>query len=110
MAKQIVILGYTQDQQITNVDCVFWFPVSSGQLAQADGSVWAGASTAESTAIQNGSVLEERRVVSFPTGLDVTSMKATLQSAWNSRNTAIAGKGPSLFNGVFLDGTTGWSA
>ena len=110
MAKKVVILGYQQQGPTTIVDCLFWYPIASGQKTQTSGSFWTGASAPEHAAIQAGNVLEERVTVNFPTGLDVTSMKATIEGQWTNRNAILAGLGPSLFNGVFLDGTTGWSA
>jgi hypothetical protein len=91
------------------VQCAFWFPIASGQLPQTSGSAWAGASAAEHAAIQSGDVIERVETVSFPTGLAVANMKATLQSEWINKNAIIAGFGPNLYNGIYFDSATGWS-
>jgi hypothetical protein len=108
--KQVIVI-----QQSTNGDQVCyqvanWYPISSGAQAQTAGSRWTGASTAENTAIQNGSVLEEVNQRCFPVAQDVTTIKATLQRFWAVRNGQIGGIGPAQFQGVFFDSVSGWSA
>jgi hypothetical protein len=110
MAKQIIILGAAADNIMLNVSCAFWFPISSGAKAQISGSVWAGASGAENTAIQNGSVQEEQNTFSFPVGLAVANIKAFLLQYWTNRNARIAGVGQALYAGVYEDSVTSWSA
>jgi hypothetical protein len=110
MAKQIIIIGAAADNIMLNVSCVFWFPVTSGVKTQSSGSVWTGASTAENTAIQNGSVQEEPTSFSFPVGLAAANVKAFLLQYWTNRNARIAGVGQALYSGVFDDSVSGWSA
>jgi hypothetical protein len=110
MAKQIIILGVSTDNIMLNVSCVFWFPITSGAKAQASGSAWAGATTGENTAIQNGSVQEEQNTFSFPVGLAVANIKAFLVQYWTNRNARVNGVGQGLFASVFDDSVTGWSA
>ena len=92
------------------MSCVFWYPISSGGLAQASGSAWSGASAGENTAIQNGSVLEEQQTFQFPVGTTPANIEAQLLQLWTNRNTQLGGKGPAQFAGVFNDSATGWSA
>jgi hypothetical protein len=110
MAKKIGIIGATQSSLWTSVSAVFWFPIASGIKTQTAGSAWAGASAAENTAIQNGTVLEEQQSFNFPSGLATASMKDYLDNYWTRRNAQIAGVGPGLYAGVFEDSITGWSA
>jgi hypothetical protein len=100
--KQVIVI-----QQSTNGDQVCyqvanWYPISSGAQAQTAGSRWTGASTAENTAIQNGSVLEEVNQRCFPVAQDVTTIKATLQRFWAVRNGLIGGIGPAQFQEFLL--------
>lgn len=109
MAKEIIVLGTSTDPVVMTVDCVFWYPITSGQKATS-GSVWSGASTAENTAIQGGSVLEEVRSFQFPVGFATANIKAYLVQYWVNRNTQINGVGPGLYQNVYDDSVTGWSA
>src|SRR6185437_3509073 len=108
-AKQIIVLGESQNGTTVTIQAAFWYPITAGALAQTKGSVWTGASAAENTAIQNGSVLEEVQNFTFPVGATPTTIKDVLNKAWTQRNTALAGIGPNQFNGIFFDSVTGWS-
>jgi hypothetical protein len=110
MAKQIIILGAAAENIMLNVSCAFWFPITSGAKAQVSGSVWASASVAENTAIQNGSVQEEQATFSFPVGLATANIKAFLLQYWTNRNARINGVGQALYAGVFDDSVSSWSA
>lgn len=110
MSKEIIILGVSIVASSTTVNGLGWFAITTGAKPQASGSLWSGASAAENTAIQNGTVLEETFSFIFPTGLAVASIKAYLNAYWTARNAQIAGVGPNQFNGVFFDSVTGWSA
>lgn len=110
MAKQIIILGVSTTPVLQSINCVLWYPITSGKVAVSGVSTWSGASAAENTAIQNGSVLEEVNSFQFPVGYATASIKTFLQQYWANRNTAINGVGPGLYNGVFDDSATGWSA
>jgi hypothetical protein len=108
-AKRIIVI----QQKISGDQVCYatanWYIISSGQLAQTSGSAWTGASTAENTAIQNGSVLEEVANSCFPVGQDVTTIKALLVNKWTVRNSQLNGVGPGQYQGVFFDSATGWS-
>ena len=110
MAKEIIILGATQNSLWTNVNAVFWYAITSGAKTQTNGSLWSGAITAENTAIQAGTVLEEQNFFQFPTGLATANMKAFLLQYWTNRNAQVNGVGPGLYQNVFDDSITGWSA
>lgn len=112
MAKRVIILGVSLSNPFNTATAVFWYPVTQAntQRPQAGGSVWAGASTAENTAIQNGTVIEESQSFQIPTGLTLAQAEAILLQYWTTRNAQINGFGPNLFNGVFNDSVTGWSA
>jgi hypothetical protein len=108
--KQIIVLGLTQNGTQITVQAAFWYPISVGALAQTSGSKWTAASTAENTAIQNGSILEEVQSFSFPVGTTTATIKDVLNKAWTQRNTALGGVGPNQYNGIFFDSVSGWSA
>lgn len=110
MAKQIIVLGVAQNGTQMSVSAVFWYPIASAALTRTAGSVWAAASVAENQAIQNGTVLEESQNFPFPVGTATTTIKDVLNKAWTQRNTAIGGVGPNLYNGVFFDSVSQWSA
>lgn len=110
MSKQIIVLGVTTTPVIQNVAAAFWFPITSGKLPVSGTSAWPGASAAENTAIQSGSVVEELTSFQFPVGFPTAEMKIFLQNYWTNRNTAINGVGPGLYNSVFWDSVSGWSA
>lgn len=109
-AKQIIVLGQSQNGTTVTISAAFWYPITTGALAQTKGSVWTGASAAENTAIQNGTVLEEVQNFTFPVNTTATTIKDVLNKAWTQRNTALGGVGPNQFNGIFFDSVTGWSA
>jgi hypothetical protein len=110
MAKQIIILGTNQNSLWTNISCVLWYPITSGAKTQTTGSVWSGAAAAENSAIQAGTVLEEQNTFQFPTNLPTANMKAFLQQYYANRNAQINGVGPGLYQNVYDDNATGWSA
>jgi hypothetical protein len=110
MAKQIILIngGKTRDQLTYQV--AFWYPISSQAQTKTNGSIWTGATTAENTAIQNGSVLEEVEPFNFPGSTTLGTIKDTLSSRWVTRNSQIAGVGPNQYVGIFFDSSTFWSA
>jgi hypothetical protein len=110
MAKQIIVLGVSQNDTSQNISCVFWYAINSGLRTQTAGSLWIGASAAENQAIQSGAVLEESQSFSFPVGTLAATIKDVLNKAWTQRNSALGGIGPNTFNGIFFDSVTGWSA
>lgn len=111
MAKRVIVLGANISNTVSiNVTAVFWYPISTGASAQASGSAWPGASQAENTAIQNGSVLEEQISLQFPNGTPKANIEAQLLQYWTNRNGQINGQGPAMFAGVFNDSVSGWSA
>jgi hypothetical protein len=110
MSKQIIILGVSTTPVINAVSAVFWYPITSGKQTVTGVSAWSGASAAENSAIQSGSVLEEQRNFDFPVGLPAATIKSFLLQYWTNRNTQLNGVGPALFSGVYDDSVTGWSA
>jgi hypothetical protein len=110
MSKQIIVLGVTMTPVIQNVQAVFWFPITTGKLAVSGVSAWSGASAAENTAIQSGNVIEEVSSFQLPVNFPVVQTKAYLNTYWTNRNAAINGVGPGLYNSVFYDSVSGWSA
>jgi hypothetical protein len=112
VAKEIIIAGVDEQSSpgTLTVSGWFWFPITSGIKTQTNGSAWSGASAAENTAIQNGTVQEVAFARSYPAGLPTANIKADLQQAWGNKNAQIGGVGPAQFANVFFDSSTGWSA
>lgn len=107
--KQMIVIKQATNGADVCYTIANWYVITTGQQAQTAGSVWTGASAAENTSIQNGSILEEINTQCFPVGQDVTSIKSVLQKFWSVRNGQIGGIGPAQFQGVFFDSVTGWS-
>jgi hypothetical protein len=92
-------------------DCLFWYPITSGMAPTTTGSAWAGASAAENTAIQNGTVLEERTTIQLPYNNDANANEISLLQYWTNRNAQIAGRGPHQAQGTYYDPAGGgWVA
>jgi hypothetical protein len=108
-AKRVVVVKQATNGAQVCYTLANWFAITTGQQAQTAGSIWTGASAAENTAIQNGSVLEEISTQCFAVGQDVTTIKAALVQSWTVRQSQINGIGPAQFQGVFFDSSTGWS-
>ena len=108
-AKQVIVLQQSTNGAQTCYKVANWYAITTGMQAQTSGSAWSGASAAENTAIQNGSVLEEVQTTCFPVGQDVTSIKSVLLKNWAVRNSQINGIGPAQYQGVYYDSATGWS-
>src|SRR5690349_9887957 len=108
MAKQIIVLDQNSDGTNQTIRFAFWFPVTAGITPQPTFvSAWSGASTAENTALQNGTVKEELYFHTFPLGTPTANIKAVVNQAWTQRNTQINGIGPNQYFGVFFDSATG---
>lgn len=110
MAKQIIALSKTTNGAQDTFMIAFWYAITSGAQTRTSGSQWSGASAAENTAIQNGTVMEEVTSFSFPVNAAAATIKDVLNKAWTTRNSEINGIGPNQFFGVFFDSSTGWSA
>lgn len=108
--KQIVVLDENSNGTEVFYRVAFWYPITASAVPQTAGSVWVpsgtsvGASAAENTAIQAGTIKEEVQSFSFPVGTPVAAIEAVLQQAWAKRNGQIAGQGANHFYGAFYDG------
>jgi hypothetical protein len=110
MAKQVIALTQVSNGTMMTISAAFWYVITSGKKTTANASLWSGASAADNIAIQNGDVIEEVQNFPFPIGSLPTTVKDVLAANWNKRNSQINGVGPNLYNGIFLDSVTGWSA
>lgn len=110
MAKRIINLGAAIQGTNLIVSTVFWYPITTGAKPTSGVSQWTGASTAENTALQAGTVLEEPNTFTFAMGTTGAVIEAQILLAWTNRNAQINGQGPGLFANVFNDSVTGWSA
>lgn len=112
--KRIIVLTSSSNGVELNVSGVMWFVITTGARPQTSGSLWiasgtsSGASTAENTAIQNGTIYEEVFSRSFPVGTATATIQSALIQAWIDRNAQINGNGANVFYGVAYDGTS-WS-
>lgn len=114
MAKQIIILDTDPSDGGNNtIRAVFWFAVAVNRRVPRPDitvSAWASASAPEMAALQDGSVLEEVVIRSFPTSTSNASIKAIMVAAYTDRLAYLNALPFKLqFNGVFYDGAT-WSA
>jgi hypothetical protein len=109
MANEIVVIKTSTSNNMLNLTMVFWYPITSGQLAITGTSAWANASAAENTAIQNGSILEEVQSFSFPVGLNFTYVQFYLLQYWTNRNADLGGVGPGLYENAGYNGSA-WVA
>lgn len=107
MAKQVIALSKSEAGILTTYEVAFWFPITTGAEAQTNGSVWSGASAAENTAIQNGSVREKVESFSFPTGVAASVIEGFLQQYWTNMNAQINGVGPKQIYGSYYDPAAG---
>lgn len=113
--KQVIVLNQTSNGTDVTYNVLFWYPITANLVTRTSGSLWVasgtstGATTAEHTAIQNGSILEESGSVTVPVGTPIAAIQAILQQKWAKRNTQIAGQGTNQFYGNFWDGGI-WSA
>jgi hypothetical protein len=113
--KQIIVLSQQSNGIQVNYNVLFWYPITLNPVTQTAGSAWvpsgtsAGASAAENSAIQAGTIREEGGSFSFPVGTPVAAIESVLQQAWAKRNAQIAGQGANQFYGSWYDGTQ-WSA
>jgi hypothetical protein len=111
MAAEIIILSVTQTESELQVSCLFWFAITSGVRTQTAGSAWvasgssAGASAAQNSAIQAGTILEESHNFTFPIGTSQATVENYLQQAWTNRNGQINGVGPNLYYGAYWNGS-----
>jgi hypothetical protein len=110
--KQIIVLDESTSETQVSYRVAFWFPITVNPVPQTAGSAWVpsgtslGASAAENTALQVGTIKEELQSFTFPVGTPVSAIEAVLQQAWAKRNAQIGGQGANQFYGSFFDGTS----
>jgi hypothetical protein len=114
MAKQIIILETNPADGGTNSTLVvLWVAVPLARRVPRPNaqSKWEGASAADVTAIQDGSILEEVHNVRVPASYTAAETKAVLEKFRTDR-VAWLGAQPNKvqYAGVFFDSVTGWSA
>jgi hypothetical protein len=113
--KQIIVLSQSTNGTEVTYQVAFWFAITLNPVSQTAGSLWVpsgtslGASVAENSAIQAGTVREESASFSFPIGTPISAIEAVLQAAWAKRNTQISSQGANQFYGSWFDGTV-WGA
>jgi hypothetical protein len=114
MAKQVIILRVERGPGgDNNVNYLMWLAVAASRETPITGAVsaWAGASTAENTAIAAGQVIEEPYSSQYPTSMTKAQVQAALLAQFNARQAVITARpNPNLFFGVFFDSVSGWSA
>jgi hypothetical protein len=108
--KQVIVLNSSSNGAQTTIKVAMWFVITSGAQTQTAGSIWTGASAAENTAIQNGTVIEEVQTFQVPNGSTTVTIKDLLNKAWTARQAQINGVGPGIYSGIFFDSVSGWSA
>jgi len=115
--KRVIALSVQPNGSSIIITAAFWYNITSGITPKPTASSqWIaspnspGASTADNTAIQNGTVIEEVELFPFPLGVQPTTIKDVLVSRWTVRNGELNGQGPDIYYGIFNDSVTGWSA
>lgn len=109
---EVIALDESFSETSFTLRFAFWFPITKNPTPQpgSAGSVWtasgtsAGATVAQNTAIQNGTILEEVRTFTFPVGTPVAAIEAVVQQAWIERNAQINGQGANQFYGDYFNG------
>lgn len=114
MAKQIIILETNpQDGGYLSVRFAMWFPVAAGKEVprpEITSSAWKQALTADITALQVGSVIEEVNNVRFANTQTAAQIKTALVAQYGSRKTYLdALPFVGQYYGTFYDGTA-WSS
>jgi len=113
--KRIIVLTQSTNETQVGYSGLFWIPVASGVRTQTTGSAWlangssTGATSAENTAILNGTIAEVAWDYSFPVGTPVATIEAFLQQAWTNKNDEVNGIGANQYYGSWWDGTA-WSS
>src|SRR6266516_819663 len=69
-------------------------------------SAWTGATTADNTALQDGSVAEEVSIQSVPIGTSLIQVENFLQARWQAFQDKITSSNPWLHYGSTWDGVT----
>jgi len=109
--KRVIALSTTPNGSSIIILAAFWYNITTGITAKPTASSqWSGATAADNTAIQNGTVIEEIEPFPFPLGVQGTTIKDVLLSRWNVRNGELNGQGPNVYYGIFNDSVSGWSA
>jgi hypothetical protein len=111
--KQIIVLEVTEQNNELIVSGVFWLPISTGALPQTNGSIWtavsgvsAGASSAENTAIEAGTVKETPFTLNFPLGTPIATIQTTLLQAYTEAAASTSTQGPAQYYGTYYNGTS----
>jgi hypothetical protein len=111
MPRQIIVLETNPaDGGMITINSVFWFPQAPAIPSPGFVSRFKTPTTAEATALQDGSVVEEYKSMQFAKSLSATSLKALLVAAWTDRK-AYRDSQPNVNAnyGLSYDGTA-WSA
>lgn len=101
----VIILTRTPD----DLSVVLWADVPAARqsfYANPNAkSVWSGATTADNTALQNGSVVENQAIQRVPPGATLAQVQAFLQSQWQNYQNYITNYNPWHNYGSTWDGT-----
>lgn len=106
--KQIIVLEtFPLPGGVSQVNCLFWFPVIPGREIPRPGAttVFRTASTAEVQAIQQGTVVEEAFQHHVPPSTPQATVQTQLQAIYANRKAAFDAKpNPNQFYGLAWDG------
>lgn len=108
---KVIVLGKSNSGAWDTINLLFWFDISSGQLARTAGSQWPNATAADNAAIQSGAVLEEPQSMNFPAGFAAANgaaVEAYIAQAWNNRQAELNGVGPAQFVNITESPTGVW--
>jgi hypothetical protein len=113
MAKQVIILNTSAGVGgMTNVQYAMWLVPSGSNLVPLPGfaSSFAGASTAEISALQAGTTIEQINTAQYPSSFTLATIEADLQTKYTTAQTVLtSGTNPIQWYGTFYDGTA-WNS
>jgi|SRR5215472_14886434 len=105
----VIILDQHQDDPNT-WNAVLWADVPTARqvrYANPDAkSAWSGATAADNTNLQNGSVVELLMAQRTAAGTTLAQLEALLQTQWTNYQSSITSYNPWRFSGTNWDGTT----
>lgn len=122
MARQIIVIDYSQASATVNIACVFWLTAPAARVVpvpnftsripvQGSGISW-GITPAELAALQAGTVVEQMFSTQFPmAGNSNAIMQAGLLASYNSAQAQLAASANAgtHYVGASLDSVAGWS-
>jgi len=108
---RVIFLAATPDDPTQNTwTALLWADVpASRQTFYASAnktSAWSGATAADNTNLQNGSVVEQAITQRVPPGTNISQIENYLQAVWSNFQNDVTNNNPWVHYGSTWDGTT----